>query len=125
MACAFRAPSHVMTADVLICASVHQARIGTDACPCVWPVVYFAHARTHALRQVAVYPQQCAPWLLSPESGAILAPVLQGEHLEAAAAAPPAQLQQHLLEAVSRSLQVRVGGGLWGRAPCRVWLTLG
>ncbi|KAF5840559.1 hypothetical protein DUNSADRAFT_16357 [Dunaliella salina] len=65
--------------------------------------------------KVAVYPEQCAPWLLSPESVAILAPVLQGEHLDAAAAAPPAQLQQHLLEAVSRSLQVP--GSLQGPDP--------
>jgi hypothetical protein len=85
----------------------------------------FSNTRTHALSsshaqfhtqntppppppppQVTVYPQQCAPWLLSPESVAILAPVLQGQHLEGAAT-PPAQLQQHLLEAVSHSLQVR------------------
>uniref|UniRef100_A0A7S3R0S0 Protein kinase domain-containing protein n=2 Tax=Dunaliella TaxID=3044 RepID=A0A7S3R0S0_DUNTE len=64
---------------------------------------------------VAVYPEQCAPWLLSPESVAILAPVLQGEHLDATATAPPAQLQQHLLEAVSRSLQVP--GSLQGPDP--------
>ena len=58
--------------------------------------------------QVAVYPQQCAPWLLSPESLAIIVSVLQGEHLETGGVggAPPMSpaMQQYLLEACSRSL---------------------
>ncbi len=50
-----------------------------------------------------MYPQQCAPWLLSPESMAIIVSVLQGEHLEAGTPAAPA-MQQYLLQACARSL---------------------
>mmetsp|Transcript_37117 Transcript_37117/g.82576 ORF Transcript_37117/g.82576 Transcript_37117/m.82576 type:complete len:1288 (+) Transcript_37117:271-4134(+) len=62
------------------------------------------------LDMVAVYPQQCAQWLLSPESLAIVVTVLQGELLDGAPV--PAPLHQYLLEAVSRSLGVpnSVGG---------------
>ncbi|PNH11471.1 Serine/threonine-protein kinase ULK4 [Tetrabaena socialis] len=61
---------------------------------------------------VALFPQQCGPWLLSPENAAAVASVLGGQHLlqqpapgQAAAAVPPA-LQQPLLEAVATALEV-------------------
>eukprot|EP00798_Chlamydomonas_sp_ICE-L_P014436 gene14436-20443_t len=59
---------------------------------------------------VSVYPQQCAPWLLSPESLSIIISVLNGEHMENTAGAAGAasmvspQMQQYLLLACSRSL---------------------
>lgn len=54
--------------------------------------------------QVAMYPQQCAPWLLSPDSLALLVQVLNGEHLQGA---PPAQqVAVYLLEAISTALEM-------------------
>lgn len=61
-----------------------------------------------AALQVALYPQQVGPWLLSPDSLEVVVPVLMGEHLQGAAA--PSQLQQLLLSAVAHSLLVRLRG---------------
>ncbi len=70
------------------------------------------------LRQVALFPAQCGPWLLAPESAAIVARVLAGQHLiqpPEPAETAPAVLQQPLLEALATSLEVR---------PCRPRLAL-
>uniref|UniRef100_A0A7S0S6G9 Protein kinase domain-containing protein n=1 Tax=Chlamydomonas leiostraca TaxID=1034604 RepID=A0A7S0S6G9_9CHLO len=55
---------------------------------------------------VSVYTEQCAPWLLAPESLGVLVAVLQGEHLEGGGAVVAPALQQYLLEAVATSLAV-------------------
>lgn len=55
---------------------------------------------------VGIYQEQCAPWLMSPESLNVLVTVLQGDHLEGAQDAVAPQLQQYLLEAVHTSLSV-------------------
>lgn len=59
--------------------------------------------------QVNLYTEQCAPWLLAPESLNFVVTVLQGEHLEGAPV--PASLQQQLLDAVLLSLQIPGAAG--------------
>lgn len=77
--------------------------------------------------QVAMFPAQCAPWLLAPESAAVVASLLAGQHLQqqqagagsgAAGASPssavPPAVQQALLEAVATALEaggVEAAGG--------------
>ena len=58
---------------------------------------------------LASYPAQCAPWLLSPLSLGILAGVLRGEQ-PGGGALPPVQLQQSVLEVVSKALDVPGSG---------------
>lgn len=54
--------------------------------------------------QVAMYPQQCAPWLLSQDSLALLVQVLNGEHLQGSP--PTAQVSMYLLEAITTALEM-------------------
>lgn len=56
------------------------------------------------LDMVGIYPAQCAPWLLSPESLAALVTALQGE--SGTGAGVPPQVHQYLLEALRRALAV-------------------
>ncbi|PNW72926.1 hypothetical protein CHLRE_14g612000v5 [Chlamydomonas reinhardtii] len=76
------------------------------------PVSSSAASATSSL--VALFPQQCAPWLLAPENATALATVLAGQHMlqqpgqqpgNSAAAVPPS-LAQPLLEAVATALEV-------------------
>ncbi|MEW5310458.1 MAG: hypothetical protein WDW38_002255 [Sanguina aurantia] len=84
---------------------------------------------------VASFPPQAAPWLLSPDSVALLVPMLTGEHLlqqtnptghpssiqqqqqqqQQQVLQPSPQLQQLLLEAVAHSLEVE--GAVNGPSP--------
>ncbi|KXZ51880.1 hypothetical protein GPECTOR_11g315 [Gonium pectorale] len=78
------------------------------------PVCSSAASATCSL--VALFPQQCAPWLLAPENASALATVLAGQHLQQQpgvgqqpggeqSAAPPS-LQQPLLDAIATALEV-------------------
>ncbi|GLC54130.1 hypothetical protein PLESTB_000827100 [Pleodorina starrii] len=60
---------------------------------------------------VALFPQQCAPWLLAPENASALATILAGQHLQPQGVgqqqAVPPPLQQPLLEALISAVEVQ------------------
>ncbi|GFR42705.1 hypothetical protein Agub_g3628 [Astrephomene gubernaculifera] len=77
------------------------------------PVCSSAASATSSL--VALFPEQCAPWLLAPENASALATVLAGQHLQQqpggaggqqGAVAVPSALLQPLLEAVALALEM-------------------
>ncbi|KAG2493011.1 hypothetical protein HYH03_008674 [Edaphochlamys debaryana] len=69
-------------------------------------------AASAAASLVALFPNECAPWLLSPENASALGSVLAGQHMlqqpggQQGVAAVPPSLQQPLLEALSAALAV-------------------
>ncbi|GLI65982.1 hypothetical protein VaNZ11_009669 [Volvox africanus] len=93
---------------------LEQAGVLLDNCahPDV-PVCSSAASATSNL--VALFPQQCAPWLLAPENASALATMLAGQHLQpqgtgqpqgAGPMPVPQSLQQPLLEALATALEV-------------------